>query len=334
MLDLLKGSPVAAFFAAFFVALFITPLARALALRFDATAKPDARRHHHGHIAQWGGLAVFLGVLAAALVWRQPTTEDLRLLAPTSNPQDIAQTASQVRLSVAFFGCGALVLLLGMADDRWELRAWQKFGGQILIVSLLWAMGVKITNVPFTGSTVVLSDFASYFLTLGWVLTLVNGVNFIDGVDGLASGVCAIAAGALAIVLAGSAPWAACACAAICGASLGFLRHNFHPAKIFLGDSGAMLLGFWLAVIALAAASKTAAATTLAIPILVLAIPILDLVWAVVRRVSQKKAPWVADRGHIHHRLLARGMSPLKTTLFVYMIALGLAVLAVFVTRF
>lgn len=333
MLESAKGSPIAAFFAALMVSLIFTPAVRAIALRCGAVAKPDARRTHVGEIAQWGGVVLFLGVLAAALVWRQPSPEDLRLLAPSSNPIDIQETVDKLHLSTTFFLCGGAMLLLGMLDDRFELRAWQKFGGQIVITYFLWRGGIKITTLPFTSGTHALSDEVSLLFTMLWVLGLTNGLNFIDGVDGLAAGVGAIAAGSLCLIELEKAPWAACACAALCGACIGFLRYNFHPAKIFLGDAGALLLGFWLATIALTAAAKTAAATTLALPLLVLGIPILDTVWAVFRRTLAGKAPWVADRGHIHHRLLSRGLSPVKTVLVIYAFGIALGAVALLFSR-
>jgi UDP-GlcNAc:undecaprenyl-phosphate GlcNAc-1-phosphate transferase len=162
------------------------------------------------------------------------------------------------------------------------------------------------------------------------VLGLMNGINFIDGVDGLAAGVCAIAAGSLCIIeILQNATWAAAAAAALCGACLGFLRYNFHPAKIYLGDTGALLLGFWLAAIAVAAAAKTAAATALGVPMLVLAIPVADTLWAVFRRVRAGQPPWRGDRGHLHHRLLARGFTPVKTALLMYAITATLGALAI-----
>lgn len=333
MLDALKGSPLAAFVAALLIALAVTPQVRSLAIRAGAVARPDARRLHLGEIAQWGGLALFLGVLGAALVWRQPDASDLRLLSPSNDPADIAQTAASLHLSTTFFGCGAAMLGLGMADDKWELKAWQKFGGQALITYFLWRGGVKITTLPFTSGTQALSDEVSLLFTLVWVLGLTNGVNFIDGVDGLAAGVGAIAAGSLCLIELDKAPWAACALAALCGSCIGFLRYNFHPAKIFLGDAGALLLGFWLAAIALTAAAKVAAATTLALPLLVLGIPVLDAVWAVVRRTLAGKAPWVADRGHIHHRLLGRGLSPVRTVLVIYACGIALGAVALVFSR-
>lgn len=313
-----KGSPFAAFVAALCVALLVTPLVRRLAWRFGAIARPDARRKHPEPIALWGGIAVFLGVLVAALLWRQPTFHDVRLLAPSGSAQDVAATSRTLHLSGAFIGCGFLIVLLGMVDDRIELSPPWKFGGQILIVSLLWAMGVKIRTLPFSSGTQELSDAASLCLTLVWIVGLVNAVNFIDGVDGLAAGICCIASGTMCLVLWNSASWAATASAALCGACLGFLKFNFYPAKIFLGDTGSMLLGFWLATIAISANAKTAAGTTLIMPLIALGVPVLDTLWAITRRTLAHQPWWRADRGHIHHRLLNRGLTPVSTVLVLY----------------
>ena len=329
----LKGSPIAAFAAAFLVALLATPVARALAWKAGALAKPDARRHHPEPIAQWGGLAIFVGVVCAALLWRQPGPDDLRQLASSSSPLAIAATKT-LHLSTVFFGCGALIVMLGMIDDRFELAPIWKFGGQIVVVYLLWRGGVRINTLPFTDGTLLLSDAASFSLTAIWVLGMTNGINFIDGVDGLATGVCAIGAGCLSIIEASKgATWAAAASAAICGACLGFLRWNFHPARIYLGDTGSLLLGFWLSAVAIAAASKTAAATTLALPMLVLGVPVLDTAWAIVRRTLARQPVWRADRGHLHHRLLARTNDPVKTVAVIYAASLILGATAIFIAR-
>ncbi len=332
-MDSLYGSPLTAFFAALIATLLATPLVRKLAWRADAVARPDARRVHAEPIAQWGGLAIFFGVALAALLWRQPTLSDLRQLAASSTPSDIQEVRQTVHLTAAFFGCGFLMLLLGMADDRFEFRPQWKFLGQILIVILLWSLGVKIQTLPFTSGTQPLSDQVSLLLTLVWVIGLTNAINFIDGVDGLATGIAAIGAASLALIEVGKAPWAAAVAASICGSSLGFLRWNFPPAKIFLGDTGALLLGFWLAVIALAAASKTAAATTLLLPMLVLGVPLFDTLWAVLRRAMAGKPIWSADRGHLHHRLLEKGY-PVKKVLFIlYSVSIVLGALAVALTK-
>lgn len=308
----------------------VLPFVRALALRFGALSYPDARRKHAAPMPQWGGVAIFFGVTLAALAWRAPTLDDFRLLAPSASPQDIADTAQSVHLSAYFFGCGLLMLLLGMADDKYELSPACKFGGQFLIAALLWSGGFRINTLPFTEGTQLLNASTSFVLTTLWILALTNGINFIDGVDGLASGVCAIAAASLCVIdTVKNAPWAATAAAAVCGASVGFLRLNRHPARIYLGDSGALLLGFWLSAIALAAASKTAAATTLALPLLVLGVPFVDTIWAIIRRTLAHQPPWRADRGHLHHRLLARGLSPQKTVMVIYTVSATLGLVAV-----
>jgi len=329
----LKGSPLAALATAFVVALAATPLVRWGAWKAGALARPDARRLHPEPIAQWGGLAIFVGVAAAALLWRQPRPSDLRQLALSNAPEAIA-SAQTLHLSTVFFGCGLLILILGMIDDRFELPALWKFGGQFAVVYLLWRGGIRINTLPFTSGTQALSDEASLGLTAFWVLGMTNGINFIDGVDGLASGVCAIGAGCLCIIeVSKGATWAAAASAAICGACLGFLRWNFHPARIFLGDTGSLLLGFWLSSVAIAAASKTAAATTLALPMLVLGVPVLDTAWAIVRRSLARQPVWRADRGHLHHRLLERTKSPVKTVLVIYTISLVLGAAAILIAR-
>ena len=327
----LQNSPVAAFVAALVVTLILTPWVKRLGWRAGAVAVPDARRKHPEPIALWGGLAVFTGVVAA-LVWNHPTRDDLRLLAPSGNPADINQTVQTVRLTSTFLITGFLMVLLGMADDRYELSPARKMGGQVLIVAVLWYLGVRIRSVPFSAGTMQFADWASFLVTLVWILGLVNAVNFIDGVDGLAAGVCAIASASLCLVLWTTASWAAAASAALCGACLGFLRYNFHPAKIFLGDTGSMLLGFWMATIAIAANAKAAAATTLIMPLIVMGVPVFDTLWAITRRSLARQPFWRADRGHIHHRLLARGYTPVKTVLVLYSITFVLGASAVIYT--
>lgn len=332
-MEAFKGSPWIAFSAALLVSLLATPLVRVLAFRAGALAKPDSRRIHTEPTAQWGGLAVFIAVAFAALLWRQPNLTDFRQLATSSTPAAVQAAKQSAHLSMAFFGCGFLMLLLGMADDRFEFRPAWKMLGQVLIAVILWALGLKIQTLPFTAGTQPLSDQASIFLTILWVVGLTNALNFIDGIDGLAAGIAAIGAASIACIEAGKAPWAAAVAASVCGASVGFLRYNFPPAKIFLGDAGSLLLGFWLATIALAAASKTAAATTLLLPMLILAVPLFDVLWAIIRRAIARKPLWRADRGHLHHRLLARGFTPRKVLLVLYSVSIALGAAAVAITK-
>jgi UDP-GlcNAc:undecaprenyl-phosphate GlcNAc-1-phosphate transferase len=323
-----KGSPVVALIAALVAALVLTPLVRILAIRCKALARQDERRVHHCDIPEWGGLAVFASVALAAVLWRQPALSDIRPLAPSSSLSDILFTKATVHLSLSFFGCGLLMLLLGMADDRFEIKPQWKLLGQFVVAALLWAGGVRIQTIPFTAGTQALAVPLSFCVTVFWVLLLTNAVNLIDGVDGLAAGICAIAAGTLMLLDWHRAPWAAAVAGSVCGACVGFLRYNLPPARIFLGDTGAMLLGFWLAVLAMAAASKTVAATTMLLPILVLGVPLADTVWAVFRRLRARQPIWRGDRGHLHHRLLARGFPPAKVLFLLYGVSVMLGAMA------
>lgn len=330
MLESLKGSPSVAFATALSVTLLATPLVRRVAWRCGAVAKPDARRQHPEPIALWGGIAIFLGVAAAALLWRQPTWHDVRQLAPSNAAEAVSATARNLHLSTSFIGCGALMLLLGMADDRYELSPLWKLAGQVAIVCVLWMSGLGIRALPFTAGTQELAGPASLALTVLWIVGITNAVNLIDGMDGLASGICAISAASLcAIEVMKGSTWAAAASAALCGASLGFLRYNFHPARIFLGDAGSTLLGFWFACISVAAASKTVAATALILPLLVLGVPVLDTLWAILRRTMAGQPPWYADRGHVHHRLAARGLPIVQAVLLLYTVAAVLGMAAI-----
>jgi len=313
---------------ALIAALALTPLVRLLALRCNAVARQDERRQHGRPIPEWGGLAIFAAVGLAALLWRQPTLGDIRQLAPSNTPLDILFTKATVHLSLSFFGCGLLIVLLGMADDRYELRPHWKLLGQFIAAALLWAGGVRMQALPFTGGMHLLSVPSSFAVTVFWVMLLTNAMNLIDGVDGLSTGICAIAAGTLMLLDWHRAPWAAAVAGSVCGACLGFLRYNLPPARIFLGDTGAMLLGFWLAALAVAAASKTVAATTVLLPILVLGVPLADTVWAVFRRIRARQPIWRGDRGHLHHRLLARGFAPAKVLLLLYSVSLVLGMAA------
>jgi UDP-GlcNAc:undecaprenyl-phosphate GlcNAc-1-phosphate transferase len=331
MIELLgqfKGSPVVALIAALVAALALTPLVRVLAIRCKALATQDERRIQSAAIPEWGGLAVFAAIALAALLWRQPTLGDIRPLAPSSSLSDILFTKATVHLSLSFFGCGLLMLLLGMADDRFEIKPHWKLLGQLVVAALLWAGGVRIQTIPFTAGTQVLAVPLSFVVTVFWVLLLTNAVNLIDGVDGLATGICVIAAGTLMLLEWHRAPWAAAVAGSVCGACLGFLRYNLPPARIYLGDTGAMLLGFWLAALAMAAASKTVAATTMLLPILVLGVPLADTIWAIIRRLRAGQPIWRGDRGHLHHRLLARGFPPAKVLFLLYGVSILLGAVA------
>lgn len=301
-----------AFIIGLLVSYVLTPLVKNLAIISGAVDEPGERRVHIRPVPSMGGIAIYLGVVLAILT----TVTDL---------------SSNRSIQGALVG-GTFILILGIIDDLRELSPKYKLIGQILAAGILVSFGVKIeflTN-PFGG--MIYLGVWGIPLTIFWVVAIINAVNLIDGLDGLAAGVCTIAAftllfvalqeGNLLIVL---------MTAALAGSALGFLRYNFNPAKIFMGDTGAMFLGFMLATISIAGALKGATAITVLVPIIAMGVPIFDTLFAIIRRASNGKPVSQADQGHLHHRLLQMGLTQRQTVLVVYLISicLGLAATAI-----
>ena len=283
-----------------------TPVVARIAWRVGAIDEPRERGLHQYPTPRLGGLAILAGVLAAGLVWLPSSQQFHGIL----------------------IGAGVIVAV-GAADDLLELPADVKIAGQVLAAIVPVASGVRVETmtIPFLGRLDV-GDL-SYVLTVVGIVAVVNVVNFIDGVDGLAAGVCTIAAltfGAIALSL--DRVSAGILAMLTAGAALGYLRHGFQRASIFLGDSGSNLLGYLLATIAIQGALKTNAVVALVFPLLILAVPILDSSFVVAKRIKYGKPIHVADRWHFHHRFANIGFSPLKTTLYLYGWTLTLAALA------
>ena len=300
----------------------ITPYSRILAFKFGALAKVRDRDVHIEVTPRWGGTAIWLSVILAILIASQ-----LRLLSKA-----FAQDQQLLGISIAV----TVLCLLGVIDDKWGLDAITKLAGQTLAAAILVNFGVQLLWLPINGVTMLPTSLGQ-LLTILIILITINAVNFIDGLDGLAAGVVAIAAGcffAFAYLLSvvynfdrAGAP--SLVTAIMIGACLGFLPHNFYPAKIFMGDSGSMVLGLLLGVSAIsltgqidanAIASQNFAPTVvpLLLPFAVLAIPVVDLSLAILRRVRAGRSPFAPDMGHLHHRLLKRGHSHRSATFALY----------------
>ena len=300
------------------VTLVLTPLARTVGLRWGIVAHPGGRSVHTGAIPRIGGVAMFCGLAAALAVrylgerlWGWPPA----LTIP-------GEPAFGVLAGLAvMFGVGLL-------DDVVDLTPGQKLLGQIVAASVAYAAGVRIDFVgnPFGGG-LLLIGVLSLPVTLFWMVGFANVVNLIDGLDGLAAGITAIAAVSL-LVLAEETnqPLAAVLAAALMGVCIGFLRFNFNPASIFMGDSGSLMLGLCLACISLLGVMKSVAAVTLVVPLLILGVPVFDTFSAIIRRRRSGRPFHEADKGHIHHRLLGRGFSVRQTVLIIYVWSIALAV--------
>jgi UDP-GlcNAc:undecaprenyl-phosphate GlcNAc-1-phosphate transferase len=304
------------------VTYFATPIARRFAVRAGAMTKVRDRDVHTIPTPRLGGAAMFLGMAAALLVAsRLPTL------------QAVNQKFTEPR---ALLMGGGLVFLIGALDDRFGLDAVTKLAGQVLAAAVIVLQGVQLLWLPVPAfGALILSQDISVILTVTFIVVVINAVNFIDGLDGLAAGVVGIAAlafFALAyhltvqehISVALPAMLIAIVVAGIC---LGFLPHNFHPARVFMGDSGSMLIGLLLAASTVSLTGQVnpadqyqqyGAFLPLLLPFAVLFVPLADLVLAVVRRTKAGRAPWAPDKQHLHHRLLELGHSQRRAVLIMY----------------
>ncbi|QWT18261.1 undecaprenyl/decaprenyl-phosphate alpha-N-acetylglucosaminyl 1-phosphate transferase [Collinsella sp. zg1085] len=295
------------------VTLITTPLAKRLAISLDAVDYPSKRRINKTPIPRLGGLAVFCGIAAAVGVQVFGHTSFGWAVALVPHP---SLAINYPMLALAFL----IMVLTGAVDDVIQLSPRQKLAGQILAAILAAASGLLIQNIvnPLNRAEITLGFFA-YPLTVIYLVAYTNIINLIDGLDGLATGVSAIAGCSMFSfsVLAGRSDAALIAIALI-GACLGFLYYNFHPASIFLGDSGALLLGFALGSISLLNVSRVAALTSVIMPLIVAGVPIIDTFSAIIRRKRAHMSIGQADTGHIHHRLIQEGFDQRQAVLLIY----------------
>jgi UDP-GlcNAc:undecaprenyl-phosphate GlcNAc-1-phosphate transferase len=316
MWDELRDTPevVWGFALALGIVLLLTPAIGQMARRIGAVDAPDARRLNVLPMPRLGGIALFLGILVPALAFLEINREARGLLLGA-----------------------AIATTVGAIDDFRGLRWWQKLGGQVTAAAVPAAFGIYIDRFTFpllTDPYLELPTWLGVGATIVWVVALMNMVNFLDGMDGLAAGVCGIAGFTFAVIaLSLGKPTAAIFSAIVAGACFGFLRHNFFPARIFMGDSGALLLGYALATIAIQGLLKTASTVVLFFPLVVLAVPILDTTFVLARRIKHGQKLYAADQSHLHFRFLRRGFSQRRAALTMYAWCVTLAA-AAFATRF
>ena len=296
---------VFAFAVAMALAAILTPLTSRLARAVGAVDEPSARGLSQRATPRLGGLAILAGVVVAAVIWMPGSIK----LAHTPHGRPGSAGTVQTWAIIA----GALVIaLVGALDDVFDLKPLLKLAGQIGAAAIAVLGGAVVTSVwlPFIGS--LQFPQAGGWLTVIWLVALMNVVNFSDGVDGLAAGVCTIDGLAFAVIafdLQGATSAAAVLAALTAGAALGFLFHNLYPAKAFMGDSGSNLLGYLLGVCAVIGSIKTSAVVALAVPLLILAVPFLDTSFVIAKRLKYHRAPWSADANHFHHRMSRIGLA-------------------------
>lgn len=329
--ELLHGfrAPLVAGFLALLVTLVSTPFVRSWAIKKGAVDDPtrDDRRIHKEPLPRWGGIAIYLGILAANLVVLPIAyngTQPFPLfligmmvigggLVVFGAADDIKDFSARYQLLV-LLGAGTLIQFLGTPHGRVEI---QSLG--IPLSSPPAAVGLGLLGVP---------------LTAFYIFVITKTMDTIDGVDGLASGIAAISSGALVIIAVYCGqPRSAILAATIGGAALGFLRHNYNPAKIIMGTGGAYVLGFMLACVSIIAGLKTATAFAFLIPILVFGVPIFDAFWVIARRIKNGQPIYQADKRHLHHTLLRQGLSQRQTVWVLYFAALVLCMVLIMVLR-
>mgnify|MGYP000873819610 FL=1 len=293
------------FFLAALLALIFTPLAIKTAKKFNVMDYPEERRVHTVPTPRMGGVAIYLSFWLAVVLTMNLNT-----------------------MVVGLFLGSALIVIVGIVDDIRGIRALPKLACQIIasIIPLFFGLSVQQITLPLLGTVEL--GLIGYIFAVFWIVGIVNTVNISDGLDGLAAGICFIAA----LILFWSADKidqvvASHFMLALAGVALGFLFYNFHPARIFMGDSGSMFLGYIIGAVSLWGLLKTATVFGLVFPLLVLGMPLVDLVCAVIRRKWKGKSIIRADKGHLHHRLLDAGLTQRQAVLVLYLISIcfGLA---------
>jgi UDP-GlcNAc:undecaprenyl-phosphate/decaprenyl-phosphate GlcNAc-1-phosphate transferase len=297
------------FLLATVVALIGTRAVRDLAVRRGWVARPSLSRHmHRNPVPRVGGVAIYVSSwLTAAVV--------LAVLSVT----DPNASRTSARTLLAIFTPATLIFGVGLVDDFRNLRARTKLGAQIVAAALLYFSGLGVTHLGSIFGKSTLAPIIGLPLTVAWVVAITNAFNLIDGLDGLAAGSAFVSTSIVFVVsVLQDAPLIAILAAALAGSILGFLRYNFNPASIFLGDSGSLYIGFMLSAAALAGSQKSSTIVAVAIPVVSFGLPILDVSVAIVRRFLGGRPLFEADAEHIHHKLLKRGLSHRDAVLILY----------------
>ena len=314
----------------FAISLGATPLSIRISRRTGAIDVPkDDRRMHKRPIPRLGGIAIFISFFICTLI--------LRALIVGGHIYDHNAAGMPDKLTAVLVS-GTLVFVLGIIDDLKNIRAFVKLLGQIGCAAVAFALGIHIPAVTlfgwqFTdGSTG--DTFVSFVVTIVWLVAITNMINLIDGLDGLAAGVAGIAALAIAYTAyINGYNTAAFAMAILAGAALGFLPFNFHPAKVFMGDCGAMFLGFAIASVSIISPAKGATIVAIIAPVLVLGVPVFDVAFAMVRRRLRGQSVFTPDKGHLHHQLTRIGIGQRRSALMLYGISGIMGIAAIVFSR-
>ena len=322
------GNITIAFMLAFITSFVITPYTMRLAHRVGAMDLPEERKIHKKPIPRLGGLAIITGFLLSVLY--------LLFILKMEKTIDLGGTE---KYGIKLMGFLLGIIILGITcfiDDSKNIPAGVKLLAQLVVAIIVTACGIKIDiiAIPFLEKNITLSNVFSYILTIGWIVGITNAINLIDGLDGLSSGISLISCISLLIIFAtnGSTIFSIILITALAGGIVGFLPFNFNPAKTFVGDVGSNFLGFSLAVISILGVAKTYTVLVLVAPLIVLGLPIFDTIFAIFRRIikgKSLKAVFKPDKGHLHHRLMAKGYTQKQAVLILYGLSATLGMFAI-----
>ena len=321
-----SGPVVPVLIGGFLLAVLVSFVATPWILRYVREHRildhPDARRVHKQPLPRGGGVAVVVAFIAVG--------GGLALVADSLPGVNISKPLPAANLAGLFIGA-IMATVIGAIDDRYDLRARWQFLGQLALAGVAVLAGITVPYIgnPFGPGNIQFIAPIGIAFTVVWIVGMINSLNFIDGLDGLSSGIALIAAltlGVLSLTQQVNQPMVAVFCFVLAGGLLGFLRWNFHPAVIFQGTAGVMFLGYTLGVLAILGSAKVIVA------LLVLAVPIVDTFWVIVRRLSEGRSPFSPDRGHIHHLLLDLGLSHRSTVLLIYVVCATLGLMSLFVS--
>lgn len=322
------GNIAIAFILAFIVAFMATPYTIKIANKIGAVDIPkDKRRMHTKKMPKFGGPAVILGFLVSMiyLLIIMSIEGSLDLF----SEQEYGKKLLGVMLGILAIG------ITGVFDDTKTLKWWQQLLGQVIAALIVVSFGIKIEHldIPFL-YRIGLNDMFSTIVTIVWIIGVTNAINLIDGLDGLSSGISLISCISLLIIfLLNDSPMIATVIVtALSGALVGFLPYNFSPAKTFIGDTGSNFLGFMLAVVSILGVAKTYTAAVIVLPVIVLGLPIFDVIFAIIRRIVKGKsikAVFKPDKGHLHHKLVAKGFTQKQAVLILYGLSASLGMFAI-----
>lgn len=309
MLDERMFRIVVAFFVSLLTVLILTPIVKKIAIKIGAVDQPSNRKVHDKIMPRMGGLAIFIGVAAGVLA------------------AGIYNETKMTAITVGAF----IIVILGILDDKYQLSAKVKFFVQLAVAIMIVSTGLKMDffSVPFLTERLELG-WVAYPLTVLWIVGITNAMNLIDGLDGLAAGLSVIGLSTIAVMaLSGGKILILSLSLVVIGSTLGFLFYNFHPAKIFMGDTGSLFLGYVISVLSLLGLYKSVTLFSIIIPIIILGVPIFDTTFAVIRRILNKQPISAPDKSHIHHRLMAFGLSHRTAVIIIYLIGFIFSISAI-----